>query len=72
MTPNAPTSLHRPKYPTLTIVRHRPEVDIGKSIAAAWYWTSIAAVDGKLPAPSLEASDAPDRRRSVGATFVKP
>ena len=36
------------------------------------YWTSIAAVDGRLPAPSLAASDAPDRRRSVGATFAKP
>lgn len=63
---NDPTTLN------LTIVRHRPEADIGKSIAAAWYWTSIAAVDGRLPAPSLAASDAPDRRRSAGATFVKP
>ncbi len=30
------------------------------------------AVHGRLPAPSLGASDAPDRRRVAGATFVRP
>jgi hypothetical protein len=33
---------------------------------------AIAAVDGRLPSPSLAASDAPDQRQSVGATFAKP
>ena len=31
-----------------------------------------APVHGRLPAPNLAASDAPGRRRSVGATFVRP
>jgi 2-polyprenyl-6-methoxyphenol hydroxylase-like FAD-dependent oxidoreductase len=30
------------------------------------------AFHGRLPAPSLAASDAPDRRRVAGATFVRP
>jgi hypothetical protein len=33
---------------------------------------SIVPVHGRLPAPNLAASDAPDRRQSVGATFVTP
>jgi hypothetical protein len=39
---------------------------------AARIRASIAAFHGRLPAPSLVASDAPDRLRVAGATFVRP
>jgi FAD binding domain len=34
--------------------------------------TRALAFHGRLSAPSLAASDAPDRRRAAGATFVRP
>ena len=33
---------------------------------------SIASAHGRLPAPSLATSDAPDLRRVADATFVRP
>jgi hypothetical protein len=50
----------------------KPTFRVPAKIVAAWYRTFIAPVYGRLQSPSLAASDAPDRRRSVGATFVKP
>jgi hypothetical protein len=41
-------------------------------VALLAHRTSIVPAYGRLPAPSPATSDAPDRRRSVGATFVKP